>query len=201
LPLHHRLDGGHQRLDGEALEDHAARAGAQRGHRIFRPFARRDDQHDALLGQAFDVGEGRALHLQVEQEHIVGRAFDRREQIVRARQLGDDAHVVFDLEHPARPSRKSAWSSAMTILTVPFIDLDYRPQPIAKATQDRYRGERRGQRRTPGLPCRCRKYYSRGMATEPQHCPTCQTEYIAGHRRVRRLRRAAEPRSARPLHR
>src|SRR5207249_4056306 len=83
-------DGVDQRLDGKALEDDAAGAGADRRQRVLRALAGRHHDHFRKRGERGDVGERVAVHLEVEQEDVARRLPEHRMEAVHPVGLGHD---------------------------------------------------------------------------------------------------------------
>jgi hypothetical protein len=101
-----RADGVHEVLDGEALEHHRARplriaATASAGTSLAVSTT------PARVGERLDVGEGAALHLQIEQQLIAGRLRQQRGQRVDAVGLADDVTSGSDLSSDFNPGGRA----------------------------------------------------------------------------------------------
>ena len=117
VALGDRMDSIHQRLDGEALQDHTARAEADRRQGVSWRFAGGQDDDRHTLGQRLDIGKRIAFHLQVEQELIAGNSRQQRRQLRDAIGFADDDHPGLLRQQRLQPCRKIRWSSAMTTRT------------------------------------------------------------------------------------
>ena len=86
-----RADRSGQRLDREALLHDRVCAQIERGDDVLGALARRQhhDAHD-LHQRPNVVEEATFLHLQVEEQNVAGDRAERRQEIARARNLGDD---------------------------------------------------------------------------------------------------------------
>ena len=103
MTVGHRPDRIHQRLDGEALEDDAARARADGRQRVFGVLAGRHDDHARLRCELADVGERAAVHLEVEEQDVTVDVGEHRMEGVHLVRLGDDGHLGPEGEQRPQP--------------------------------------------------------------------------------------------------